>query len=416
MAGQVPAFSIIIPTGSRVSLAAMAVRSVLTQTLQDFEIIISDWADTEEARALAASDKRIVYVRAVSDTPYGGWNISVRKARGEYLLWLDDDNYLLPYSLELLDRTIAATHADVVTSTHLYYYDDLHPRRYLRNSLGVIPYSSATRTIDPKELLKAQFAFKRSSSLPRLHTSATAVARRVVQASLDKLGFIIIDRLPNIHSMFPILMSFARTGVFVDHPTVIVGRYGNSLSQDWAHAAQNRFKKQAFPIAMSPVKGYTRINSTMENYLTVKKILPEFYRDVPIDFAQFAKIYIQELAYLDSDVATFIKNWRGLFAFIKTFPPETRKPLARKALKFALLAPIVYASRRLMLYPIWRRAVAAASGRGNTQSATEKIRGTREFVIPLRGKYPVDSIGLLAEHVRSIMIAETQQDIFSLPR
>jgi len=417
MPDQKPQFSIIIPTGNRARLARMAVQSVLDQSFDDFEIIIADWTGSDENRELADRDRRIIYMRTESDTPYGGWNVSVRRARGNYILWLDDDNYLLPYALKLLNHGITETHADVITSTHLYYYDNKHPRTYVRNSLGVIPFSDAKRFIDLKQILKDQFAFKRSSSLPRLHTSATAVSSRVVQQSLEKLGLIIIDYLPNIHSMFPILFSFAKTAFLIDHPTVIVGRYGNSLSQDWAIMARKRFKKQPFPIKMSPVSGYARINSTLENYLNVKNALPDFYRDVPINYEQFAKIYMQELAYLDASFATLIKNWINLFGFLKTLPGEIRNPLIIKALKFAALAPFVYMARRLKLYPFWRVIlgyfISAKEAEGN---ALQKISGKKEFYIPLGKKYKVNSIDALAKNVRQILIAETNRDIFNIPR
>jgi glycosyltransferase involved in cell wall biosynthesis len=417
MPEQKPQFSIIIATGNRAHLAKMAVQSVLNQTCQDFEIILADWSGTAESHDIAKLDPRIQYMLARSDTPYGGWNLSVRKARGEYLLWLDDDNYLLPYALELFARKIEKTHADVLTSTHLYYYDAEHPRVHLRNSLGVIPFSGTERNVDLKQVLQDQFAFKRSSTLIRLHTSATVVSHRLVRQSLEKLGLIILDYLPNIHSMFPILMSFAKTCRYVDHPIVIVGRYGNSLSQDWAMRARKRFSKQPFPITMSPVKGYARINSTLENYLHVKRILPDFYRNIPIGYEQFARIYMQELAYLDSNLRTLVANWVNLFRFLKTFPAETKKPLLRKAFKFAALAPLVYLSRRLKLYPLWRNAVGYATAKTDRKkTAQEKMAAGKEFVIPLQEKYRVDSISSLAEHVQEIVLTETGRDISVVPQ
>ena len=414
---QQPQFSIIIPTGNRVKLAKMAAESVLNQSYQNFEIIIADWAHTNEAREIAVLDKRIKYLKTDSREPYGGWNIAARQSQGNYILFLDDDNYLLPYALELFSNEITETRADVITSNHLYYYDSEHPRIYLRNSLGVIPFTGKKSWVDLRQAIKNIFAFKRSSVLPRFHTSSTIVSSRIINQSLQKLGFIVLDYLPNMHSMFPILSSFAKTCVFVDHPTVIVGRYGNSLSQNWAIAARYRFKKQLFPITMSPLCGYTRINGTLENFLNVKNILPDFYRDIQIDYEQFAKIYTQELAYLDTDFITLIKNWINLFSFLKTFSPKVRKLLAKKALKFAALAPIVYISRRLKLYLLWRVMVKYfVSNKENKKTAAEKIGNSKEFYISLEEKYNVDSIDALAKNVGQILIAETNRDIFSLPQ
>lgn len=394
----------------------MAVRSVLSQDCGDFEIILADWVGTHEARQIADSDKRIRYLKTLSSKPYAGWNMAAREARGKYILFLDDDNFLLPYALKFFQGIIKKTAADVITSNHLYYYDSEHPRMYLRNSLGIIPWSGKKSAVDLKQSLKDIFAFKRSARRLRFHTSATIISREVISRSFQNLGFVLLDFLPNMHSLFPILFSFAKSCIFADHPTVIIGRYGNSLSQNWAIMARDRFKKQPFPINLSPVAGQTRINGTLENLLSVRKILPDFYRDIPVDYEQFAKIYIQELAYLDTDFKTLIKNWLDLFRFLQIFPRETKKILTSKALRFATLAPSVYLARRLRLYKLSRKILALlAFSRAIKKTAAQKMAANKEFSIPLKKKYAIGSIDSLAKNIRQILITEIHLDIFNLP-
>src|SRR3989344_6780568 len=173
-----PTFSILIPTSGRADLIAMAVKSILDQTFRDFEIVIADLSGTEEVRSFEKSDSRIRYVFA----PEGGlttWDVAAKHAEGKYILWLDDDNYLLPFALDLFKRTIDRTHADIVSATHLYYYDRAHPRHYLRNNIGVVPFTGATHSLDPKKALEGIYAFARRGTgapLPRFHFSATAVS------------------------------------------------------------------------------------------------------------------------------------------------------------------------------------------------------------------------------------------------
>jgi len=97
-----PAFSVIIPTHNRVNLLPRAIKSVLNQTFQEFELIIVDDASTDETPALANSfaDQRIVYVRREANgSAAAARNTGIRRARGQYISMLDDDDEYLPQFL-----------------------------------------------------------------------------------------------------------------------------------------------------------------------------------------------------------------------------------------------------------------------------------------------------------------------------
>lgn len=82
-----------------------AIESILAQTFQDFELIISDNASTDQTaqicQALAQRDARICYVRNPKNL--GGapnFNRTVALARGEYFKWAAHDDILAPTFLE----------------------------------------------------------------------------------------------------------------------------------------------------------------------------------------------------------------------------------------------------------------------------------------------------------------------------
>ena len=104
-----PRVSVVIPTFNRAGLVGQAIDSVLVQTFDDFEIIVADDGSTDDTAArVAAYGDRVRYVQ----TQHGGVaharNVGTRAARGAYLAYLDSDDRLYPYSLELqvalLDR------------------------------------------------------------------------------------------------------------------------------------------------------------------------------------------------------------------------------------------------------------------------------------------------------------------------
>jgi glycosyltransferase involved in cell wall biosynthesis len=101
--GPAPIVSVIIPTMRRPDLLRRALRTVLDQTCQSFEIIVViDGPDSDTVRALQAeTDARIRVFKNAQPLGAGrARNIGVAKANGRYVAFLDDDDEWLPAKLE----------------------------------------------------------------------------------------------------------------------------------------------------------------------------------------------------------------------------------------------------------------------------------------------------------------------------
>ncbi len=98
-----PEVSVVIPTYNRAGLLRRAVKSVLDQTYQDFEIIVVDDCSTDDTQKTLADfkDERIKYVRHNKNKgPGASRNTGIRIARGRYIAFLDSDDEWLPEKLE----------------------------------------------------------------------------------------------------------------------------------------------------------------------------------------------------------------------------------------------------------------------------------------------------------------------------
>ncbi|MEK7118124.1 MAG: glycosyltransferase family A protein [Patescibacteria group bacterium] len=99
-----PKVSVVIPTHNRPELLPRAIRSVLAQTYQDFEIIVVDDGLKERAENVVVmfNDPRIRYLKNEPSLGGGGArNRGITEARGEFVAFLDDDDEWLPEKLQI---------------------------------------------------------------------------------------------------------------------------------------------------------------------------------------------------------------------------------------------------------------------------------------------------------------------------
>ncbi|HSM94734.1 MAG TPA: glycosyltransferase family 2 protein [Rhizomicrobium sp.] len=106
-----PLFSVIIPVFNRADVLEQAIRSVLAQACQDFEIIVVDdgSSDHPEQVVEAIGDPRIRVVRKENGGGASARNRGFDEARGRFVALLDSDDHFLPHHLEnmrlLLENT-----------------------------------------------------------------------------------------------------------------------------------------------------------------------------------------------------------------------------------------------------------------------------------------------------------------------
>ncbi len=98
-----PEISVIIPTFNRENLLSQSIKSILSQSYQDFEIIVVDDASTDNTRKIVESFNvdKIRYIRHKKNK--GGAiarNTGIKTAKGKYIAFQDSDDRWLPMKLE----------------------------------------------------------------------------------------------------------------------------------------------------------------------------------------------------------------------------------------------------------------------------------------------------------------------------
>lgn len=146
-----PRVSVGLPVYNGERYLEQALRSLLSQTYTDFELIISDNASTDRTDALcrdyAARDSRIRYVR--NDTNLGAnpnFNRVLELATGDYFRWAAYDDLCLPTYLQTCVEALDADPDVVLAHTQTTIIDETG------SPIDVSPEALTRRRIHPHEL------------------------------------------------------------------------------------------------------------------------------------------------------------------------------------------------------------------------------------------------------------------------
>ena len=127
---EYPRVSVIITTYNRAEKLEKALKSVFSQSFQDFEVVVVDDASEDGTsdllRRYQRRDKRLRYITHQqnfgSDTR--GKNEGILMAKGEYIAFLDSDDTYLPEAIKNLVHTLQNTDAGFVFSPVTEIYPD----------------------------------------------------------------------------------------------------------------------------------------------------------------------------------------------------------------------------------------------------------------------------------------------------
>lgn len=106
-----PFFSVIIPSYQRPELLQRAIKSVLSQTYSDFEVVVVlDGGDEPDIQSAVIPDPRIKWKNSIRRGRSAARNEGIDTATGQYLCFLDDDDTYDPTFLAHLFDHLQANH------------------------------------------------------------------------------------------------------------------------------------------------------------------------------------------------------------------------------------------------------------------------------------------------------------------
>lgn len=119
-------YSIIIPTYNRAGFLNRPISSVLNQTYTNWELIIIDDGSTDNTKNIVDrySDPRIHYIYQDNQERSAARNNGIIKAKGEYICFLDSDDYYLENHLNDINTFILENQKKEFIFTNFQYLID----------------------------------------------------------------------------------------------------------------------------------------------------------------------------------------------------------------------------------------------------------------------------------------------------
>lgn len=123
-----PAVSIIIPVFNVEQYLGQCLDSILNQSVRDIEVIcINDGSmdgSLELVKRYAQADDRITVVDQINAGQSAARNVGISLARGEYLYFMDSDDYLVPGTFEKLLTTAREQRTDILYFGAESFFED----------------------------------------------------------------------------------------------------------------------------------------------------------------------------------------------------------------------------------------------------------------------------------------------------
>lgn len=166
-----PIFSVVIPLYNKEDYILQTVQSVLDQTDPDFELlVVNDGStDSSQQRLSAITDPRMRIINRFNKGECAARNTGIWEAKGEYVVFLDADDYWRPNHLAELRKLITqyGEHADVFSTgfARLFPDGELEPCN---------DATSQPRCFTPKEYFQAVWKGKEV-----IHSSCACVRKNV---------------------------------------------------------------------------------------------------------------------------------------------------------------------------------------------------------------------------------------------
>lgn len=293
-------FTIIIPTRERCETLYYTIKTCLNQTYENYEILVSDNYSQDNTRNIVDSfiDEKIRYVNTGKRCSMSeNFDFALSHVHDGFLMFIGDDDGILPNSLEYVNHIINETSCEAVVSHNAFYLwpdSNENPNRLFWNSRSGYEVRNSKEWIEKYLKFRMPYTF----DLPGVYCGF--VHRKVLSRVTKGPNFF---RSPTPDAYSALAVAFATDEYVYSHTAFVV--HGSSsrsngasfLSKAKGEEGQEskKFMKEntiSFHKDIVFTKAF-RVSS-LESYLQFSDAFPSLTKDYKIDWSLFLKYVLSE--------------------------------------------------------------------------------------------------------------------------
>lgn len=154
-----PIISIILPVHNTSPYLEECLNSILNQSFKDYELIcVDDGSSDNSYEILKKYEKIITNCKVIHQENQGvatARNLGLKNVTGDYIVFIDSDDYIKPNYLEKLYNEICRTNSDVVICNFYRYYENSNLKLpvILKKSSGIYSNYDILKSLIPDNLI-----------------------------------------------------------------------------------------------------------------------------------------------------------------------------------------------------------------------------------------------------------------------
>ncbi|HMG74734.1 MAG TPA: glycosyltransferase family 2 protein [Pyrinomonadaceae bacterium] len=283
---DLPFFSIVVPTRNRASLLRSSLKTALEQSFDDYEVVVCDNNSKDGTRevveAFMSHSNRLRYVNPERDLSMcDNWDFALKHARGQFIIYLSDDDGLLLDCLSYAHDLISKFDLKVLVWPFAFYQHPDIPDPRLKGSLSCDFMTGKLFEVASDSIIQGLCNLQPIERIiPRMLNCA--VKRSLVEQAAGVTNRFFVPPLPD-YSTACQLLSITESYHFIDLPLFIAG--ASVLSNTGLRFARKQkgdeyislYKADLLADVPYPMK-YLAAPYLLATYLFFQKLYPHRFR------------------------------------------------------------------------------------------------------------------------------------------
>lgn len=330
-----PFFSIVLPTYNRADILPLAIQSVLNQTFEDFELVISNGGSTDETRLIVSGikDDRISYFESAEKLSMAqNYEFALNQAKGKFVVFFSDDDAFVPQMLAKVKRVIDRKNAQMVIFPFArYYHEDSEDSGAKRNDLEYAKFTGKVWGVNSSsDILRMWGVFglkQQQNNEKKIHPLiGNVVFDSELLDNLRKFTPNLFATVPVDIYMISLVLAMIETYFVIDEPLLVWSEWDKNSSISKTKNLRKHYENllDGKTLEYVPLKFALPTNCSANALLAAQRDISPLLDKMEVDWKWYFVQMHNYLVYLDGERIDVSNEMAELKTVLKLQPASTR--------------------------------------------------------------------------------------------